>query len=95
MALHYEFVIGSLSFGNSWRVVGVVPPGPPTILWGGRGVVGVVGPLGEGERAELTCRSTGGRPPPTLTWTRRGQRLQSILYNVTKDTTTGKQQHSG
>ncbi|KAK8387799.1 hypothetical protein O3P69_020013 [Scylla paramamosain] len=52
------------------------------ILWGGRGVVDVVGPLGEGERAELTCRSKGGRPPPTLTWTRRGQRLPLLAYNT-------------
>ncbi|XP_050733461.1 uncharacterized protein LOC127007024 [Eriocheir sinensis] len=60
----------------------VVPPGPPMILWGGRGVVDVVGPLGEGERAELTCRSKGGRPPPMLSWTRRGQRLPLLGTNT-------------
>ncbi|XP_045134923.1 uncharacterized protein LOC123518261 isoform X2 [Portunus trituberculatus] len=67
----------------------VVPPGPPMILWGGRGVVDVVGPLGEGERAELTCRSKDGRPPPTLTWTRRGQRLPLLAYNTSSSPIKG------
>ncbi|KAK4293268.1 hypothetical protein Pmani_034016, partial [Petrolisthes manimaculis] len=46
----------------------VVPPGPPLVLWEGVGVVGSVGPLGEGQRTKLTCRSSGGRPAPTLSW---------------------------
>ncbi|XP_071537803.1 nephrin-like [Panulirus ornatus] len=70
----------------------VIPPGPPTILWGGRGIVAVVGPLGEGERAELTCRSVGGRPPPTLTWTRRGRQLPLLKNESVTDPGTGTTQ---
>ncbi|XP_069185855.1 uncharacterized protein [Procambarus clarkii] len=67
----------------------VIPSGPPMILWRGHGVVSVLGPLTEGERAHLTCRTVGGRPPPTLTWIRRGQRLQPVSYNTTTDPATG------
>nr|XP_053630825.1 uncharacterized protein LOC128687391 [Cherax quadricarinatus] len=70
----------------------VIPSGPPMILWGGHGAVSVVGPLVEGERAHLTCRSIGGRPPPQLTWIRRGQRLSPLSYNATVDPSTGMYQ---
>ncbi|XP_047739735.1 nephrin [Hyalella azteca] len=46
----------------------IVPPGPPTITWSGQPVVEAVGPLQEGQHAELVCTSVGGRPPPSVTW---------------------------
>lgn len=77
---------------STYRVVNltiVVPPGPPVILWQGVGVVGSVGPLSEGSRQQLTCRSVGGRPPPVLTWWRQGTRLPQRLEAST-DVASGK-----
>ncbi|XP_047741592.1 nephrin [Hyalella azteca] len=55
----------------------IVPAGPPLILdSAGREVRGSVGPLEEGQRAHLTCRSVGGTPEPTLSWWRDGRRLK-------------------
>ncbi|XP_071543617.1 uncharacterized protein [Panulirus ornatus] len=67
----------------------VIPPGPPVILWNGRSVVGALGPLEEGQRTELTCRSSGGRPSPMLTWWERGRRLSPLSANATMDSITG------
>ncbi|KAA0203971.1 hypothetical protein HAZT_HAZT002875, partial [Hyalella azteca] len=56
-----------------------VPAGPPLILdSAGREVRGSVGPLEEGQRAHLTCRSVGGTPEPTLSWWRDGRRLKQV-----------------
>nr|XP_053630827.1 nephrin-like [Cherax quadricarinatus] len=67
----------------------VIPPGPPIVLWRGRAVVGAVGPLGEAERTELTCRSSGGRPSPVLTWYQKGRRLPLLSANSSLDPFTG------
>ncbi|XP_047496757.1 nephrin-like isoform X2 [Penaeus chinensis] len=67
----------------------VIPPGPPMVMWRGQRVVGAVGPLTEGERVDLTCRSVGGRPQPVLTWWRKGLRLPLLTVNSTTDSVTG------
>lgn len=36
---------------------------------------GTVSPVNEGERVELTCQTTGGRPTPKVTWWQRGREL--------------------
>nr|XP_053644578.1 LOW QUALITY PROTEIN: uncharacterized protein LOC128697074 [Cherax quadricarinatus] len=64
----------------------IITPGPPVVLWGGVGVVGGLGPLGEGERLQVVCRSVGGRPPPVLTWWWRGSKLPSQLTSTTPNT---------
>ncbi|XP_071530540.1 nephrin-like isoform X2 [Panulirus ornatus] len=57
----------------------IVPPGPPIILSSlGRQLGHTVGPLEEGAHAQLTCRSVGGSPTPTLTWWRDGERLDQV-----------------
>ncbi|XP_042888775.1 nephrin-like, partial [Penaeus japonicus] len=66
----------------------VIPPGPPMIMWGGRGVVGTIGPLSEDEQVELSCRSEGGRPQPALTWWLRGHRVELLDVHSTSDNAT-------
>lgn len=60
------------------------------ILWGGRAVVGTIGPLSEDEKVELSCRSEGGRPQPALTWWLRGHQLAPVSLDSTSDNATGK-----
>ncbi|XP_037072241.1 nephrin-like [Pollicipes pollicipes] len=48
----------------------IMPPDRPVILYNGRPVSGLVGPLQEGDPLELTCLSRGGRPEPRVTWSR-------------------------
>nr|XP_027222825.1 nephrin-like [Penaeus vannamei] len=59
------------------------------VMWRGQRVVGAVGPLTEGERVDLTCRSVGGRPQPVLTWWRKGLRLPLLTVNSSSDSVTG------
>ncbi|XP_069943594.1 nephrin-like isoform X2 [Cherax quadricarinatus] len=57
----------------------IVPPGPPIILNSIGGTLEhTVGPLEEGAHTQLTCRSVGGTPTPTLTWWRDGERLDQV-----------------
>lgn len=57
----------------------IVPPGPPLILnSSGHQLQEEVGPLEEGRHTQLTCRSAGGSPTPTLTWWRDGERLNQV-----------------
>ncbi|XP_042204213.1 nephrin-like isoform X2 [Homarus americanus] len=57
----------------------IVPPGPPIILNKIGGQLGhAVGPLEEGSHTQLTCRSVGGYPTPTLTWWKNGERLDQV-----------------
>ncbi|XP_066982841.1 uncharacterized protein [Macrobrachium rosenbergii] len=67
----------------------VVPPGPPAVIWEGREMVGTVGPLQENQLTELTCRSVGGRPSPTLTWWSEGRELPLLYANSSLDPVTG------
>ncbi|XP_064108652.1 hemicentin-1-like isoform X1 [Macrobrachium nipponense] len=67
----------------------VIPPGPPMVIWDGRGVVGTVGPLKETERVDLTCRSVGGRPTPTITWWNDERPLPILNFHSTSDAATG------
>ncbi|XP_069172179.1 uncharacterized protein [Procambarus clarkii] len=66
----------------------VIPAGPPVVLWGGVGVPGDLGPLGEGEMVQVVCRSVGGRPPPVLTWWWRGSRLPNQVTSSTTNPTS-------
>ncbi|XP_068202711.1 uncharacterized protein [Palaemon carinicauda] len=67
----------------------VIPPGPPMVILDGRGVVGTVGPLKESERVDLTCRSVGGRPTPTVTWWNEKRPLPVLKFHSTSDSATG------
>ncbi|XP_064098639.1 uncharacterized protein LOC135209791 [Macrobrachium nipponense] len=67
----------------------VVPPGPPVVIWEGREMVGTVGPLQENQLTELTCRSVGGRPAPSLTWWNEGRELPLLYANSSLDPVTG------
>ncbi|KAF2365898.1 CD80-like immunoglobulin C2-set [Trinorchestia longiramus] len=55
----------------------VLPPSNPTLQWRGQAVNGgVIGPLKEGSYVHVTCHSSGGRPPPVISWWKAGRRLQ-------------------
>lgn len=43
---------------------------------------GVVGPLEEGQKAHLTCRSVGGIPEPTLSWWRDAHRIRQVRFEI-------------
>lgn len=43
-------------------------------------------PLSAGQETEVTCRSTGGRPPPQLTWWIGQRRLSVLRENVSDGT---------
>ncbi|KAF2364898.1 CD80-like immunoglobulin C2-set [Trinorchestia longiramus] len=53
----------------------IIPPGPPSITWNSRPVMEAVGPLQEGQHAELVCTSVGGRPPPSVSWWKGDQKI--------------------
>ncbi|XP_064103228.1 uncharacterized protein LOC135213189 isoform X2 [Macrobrachium nipponense] len=67
----------------------VVPPGPPVVMWEGREMVGTVGPLQENQLTELTCRSEGGSPAPSLSWWNEGRELPLLLSHSSWDPVTG------
>ncbi|XP_064103474.1 nephrin-like, partial [Macrobrachium nipponense] len=67
----------------------VVPPGPPVVMWEGREMVGTVGPLQENQLTELTCRSVGGSPAPSLSWWNEGRELPLLLSHSSWDPVTG------
>ncbi|XP_064103223.1 hemicentin-1-like [Macrobrachium nipponense] len=67
----------------------VVPPGPPVVMWEGREMVGTVGPLQENQLTELTCRSVGGSPAPSLTWWNEGRELPLLHSHSSWDPVTG------
>ncbi|XP_064103220.1 uncharacterized protein LOC135213183 [Macrobrachium nipponense] len=67
----------------------LVPPGPPVVMWEGREIVGTVGPLQENQLTELTCRSEGGRPAPSLTWLNEGRELPLLHSHSSWDPVTG------
>ncbi|XP_066938988.1 kin of IRRE-like protein 2 isoform X1 [Macrobrachium rosenbergii] len=67
----------------------VVAPGPPVVIWEGREMVGTVGPLQENQPTELTCRSVGGRPAPSLTWWSEGRELPLLHTHSSLDPVTG------
>ena len=45
----------------------------------------VVGPFTEGETLRLTCRATGGSPPPTVLWLEGEAYLDVVAEVVTPD----------
>ena len=67
--------------------VSAVPAGPPLVLdSSGRELRGSVGPLEEGQRTHLTCRSVGGTPEPTLSWWRDGHRIRQVGKKIRQTT---------
>lgn len=63
-----------------------VPPGEPTLSWRGQAVSGgILGPVKEGTYVHATCTSTGGRPPPIISWWQAGKQLDGISRRSAED----------
>ena len=55
-----------------------VPPGPPAITSDLSG-----GVFEEGQTVHFTCSSSGGNPPPTVTWMKNGVELLNVAPGQT------------
>ncbi|XP_043206205.1 synaptogenesis protein syg-2-like [Amphibalanus amphitrite] len=65
------------------RLEVIVPPGEPVIFDDRRwAVVNRTAPVPEGQPLFLTCEVSGGHPPPELTWTLDGRRLEGGRRSV-------------
>ncbi|XP_064103221.1 uncharacterized protein LOC135213185 [Macrobrachium nipponense] len=58
-------------------------------MWEGREMVGTVGPLQENQLTELTCRSVGGSPAPSLSWWNEGRELPLLHSHSSWDPVIG------